>query len=171
MEYFTHYPSFFTATILEWKPLLKQDKYKEIIANSLAFLVREKRIVVYGFVMMSNHIPIIWRVMNEHQLVEVQQSFMKYTAQMMIKDLRNNHPQVLAHFFVGAKDRKHQIWERNPLSIELHSNDVLYQKLHYIHNNPVKAGLCLQPEDYHYSSASLYLKQINVWNFLTIWEG
>jgi putative transposase len=171
MEFLAHYPSFFTATILEWKPLLKQDKYKEIITNSLAFLVREKRVEVYGFVIMSNHIHIIWRVMNEHKLAEVQQSFMKFTAQMMIKDLRNHHPQVLAHFFVDAKDRKYQIWERNPLSIELHSNEVFYQKLHYIHNNPVKAGLCLLPEDYYFSSASLYIKQLNVWNFLTTLEG
>ena len=171
MEYLAHYPSFFTATILEWKPLLKQDKYKEIIVNSLAFLVKEKRIEVYGFVIMSNHIHIIWRIMNEHKLSEVQQSFMKFTAQMILKDLRNNHPKVLAHFFVDAKDRKYQIWERNLLSIELHRNEVLYQKLHYIHNNPVKVGLCIFPEDYHYSSALLYIKQINVWSFLTVWEG
>ena len=171
MEYSEHHPLFFTATILEWKPLLKQEKYKEIITNSLSFLVNEKRVEVYGFVIMSNHIHLIWRIMNGHQLAEVQQSFMKFTAQKIIKDLKSNHPQVLAHFYVGASDRKCQIWERNSLSIELHSNAVLLQKLYYIHNNPVKAGLCLQPEAYHYSSASLYLNQINVWNFLTHWEG
>ncbi len=72
---------------------------------------------MYGFVIMSNHIHIIWRIRNEHKLAEVQQSFMKLTAQMILKDLRNNYPKVLAHFFVDAKDRKYQIWERNPLSV------------------------------------------------------
>ena len=171
MEYSQHYPLFFTATILEWKPLLKQEKHKEIIASSLSFLVKENRIKVYGFVIMSNHIHIIWRVMNNYKLQDVQQSFMKYTAQMIVKDLRNNHPQVLEHFVVNATDRKYQIWECNPLSIELHSNEVLYQKLNYIHQNPVKAGLCLQAADYHYSSASLYLNKSTVWNFLTEWEA
>ena len=47
---------FFTATILEWKKLLKQDKYKEIVISSLRFLVKEERVKVYAFVIMENHI-------------------------------------------------------------------------------------------------------------------
>ena len=47
---------FFTATIKEWKHLLKPDKYKEIIVDSLRFLVAEKRVRVCGFVIMPNHI-------------------------------------------------------------------------------------------------------------------
>ncbi len=39
----TEYPQFFTATILLWKKLLKQDKYKDIIIDSLRFLVKDKR--------------------------------------------------------------------------------------------------------------------------------
>ena len=38
------WPQFFTATINDWKPLLEQDKYKDIIVNSLKFLVNDKRI-------------------------------------------------------------------------------------------------------------------------------
>ncbi len=170
MEYPIYYPSFFTATILEWKHLLKPNKFKDIIINSLSFLVKEKRAEVFGFVIMSNHIHIIWRVTNKFKPADVQQSFLKFTAQTIIRDLKENHPKVLEQFFVGAKDRKYQIWERNPLSIELHSNDVLLQKLNYIHNNPVKAGLCLTEEEYHYSSASLYSKELPVWNFVTHWK-
>jgi hypothetical protein len=46
-EQFYH-PQFFTATILEWKHLLKPDKYKELIIESLRFLVREKRVEVFA---------------------------------------------------------------------------------------------------------------------------
>ena len=170
MELPIYYPSFYTATILEWKHLLKQEKYKEIIASSLAYLVKEKRVEVFGFVFMSNHIHIIWRIMNNHKPQKVQQSFMKYTAQMILNDIKLNHPKVLEHFYVDAKDRKYQIWERNPLSVEIHSNEVMLQKLNYIHNNPLKAGICSLAEDYIYSSASLYIKNKTVWNFLTKWE-
>ena len=52
-----------------------------------------------------------------HLPKDVQQSFMKYTSQMIIKDLRNNHPPVLKHFLVKASDRKYQVWERNPLRV------------------------------------------------------
>lgn len=168
MEIVAYYPEFFTATILEWKHLLKQDQYKDIIINSLEFLVQQKRIVVYGFVIMNNHIHIIWQVQGNNKPKEIQLSFMRYTAQMIIKDLRNNHQQVLAHFRVDSIDRKHQIWERNPLSIELRSREVFEQKLNYIHENPVKANLCLLPEDYVFSSAAYYYCiNKNRWDFIT----
>ena len=41
------YPQFFTADIFEWNPLLKQDKYKRIIVDSLQFLVKSKRVKVF----------------------------------------------------------------------------------------------------------------------------
>ena len=42
--------AFFTATIFGWKHLLKPDKYKRIILDSLQFLVENGRIRLYGFV-------------------------------------------------------------------------------------------------------------------------
>ena len=155
MAFTEHYPQFFTATILEWKPLLKPDKYKGIITDSLAFLVKDNRVKVYGFVLMMNHIHIIWQVKAGHKPTAVQHSFMKFTAQMIKMDLQKNHPKVLEHFYVGAKDRAFQIWERNALGIEIKSDKIFNQKLDYLHQNPVKAGLCSFPEDYIYSSASL----------------
>jgi putative transposase len=167
MNFSEYYPDYFTATILEWKHLLKPDKYKDIIISSLEFLVKERRIKVYGFVIMSNHIHLIWQVQQGHLATDVQLSFMKFTAQMIIKDLRNNHPAVLEKFLVKASDRKHQIWKRNPLSVSLWNQGVFKQKLNYIHNNPVVAGLCQFPSNYHYSSASFYQKQSSTWKFLT----
>ncbi len=55
------WPQFFTATILEWKPLLQEDSYKNIILNSLQFLVNKKKIRLYAFVIMNNHIHLIWQ--------------------------------------------------------------------------------------------------------------
>ena len=45
----TESPQFFTATILEWKRLLKPDKFKDIIISSLEFLVKNKRVQVNAF--------------------------------------------------------------------------------------------------------------------------
>jgi putative transposase len=56
---FDYHPQFFTATILEWKPLLKEDAFKNIIIDSLRFLKNEKSIVIYAFVIMPNHIHLI----------------------------------------------------------------------------------------------------------------
>jgi putative transposase len=50
---------FFTATILDWKKLLQPEKHNKIIADSLAFLVKENIVKVYAFTIMDNHIHLI----------------------------------------------------------------------------------------------------------------
>ena len=43
-EEYVHYPAIhFTATMHEWKPLLANDSYKDIIVDSLQTLVSKKR--------------------------------------------------------------------------------------------------------------------------------
>jgi putative transposase len=164
-----HYIQFFTATNLLWKKLLKPNKYKQIIMDSLKFLVENKRVKVYGFVIMPNHIHIVWKINENHKLDDVQRDFLKYTAQMIKFDLTENHPQVLTHFEVNLKDRKYQFWERNPLSIDLFSREVIYQKLFYIHSNPLqeKWRLVEKPEDYWYSSYRFYEFGVDDFGFLT----
>lgn len=83
-----HYPQFFTATILWWKKLLKPDKYKQIIVDSLAFLVKDGRVKVYGFVIMLNHIHVVWRIHEDRLREDVQRDFLKYTAQQIKFDLQ-----------------------------------------------------------------------------------
>ncbi len=57
-----YHPQYFTTTILDWQHLLKPDKYKDIIIQSLQFLVKEKRIELNAFAIMSNHIHLIWQI-------------------------------------------------------------------------------------------------------------
>ena len=97
----------------------------------------------------------------------MQRDFLKYTAQQIKKDILSNHSEDLEHYKVNSKDRKYQFWERNPLSIEIWSENVLLQKLKYIHENPVRSGLCKYADDYKYSSARFYKFGKDNWGFLT----
>lgn len=99
----------------------------------------------------------------------MEQHFSKYTAQQLKFKLLDHNPNDLVNYLSTQKDRQYQFWERRPYKATMYSREILEQKLDYIHNNPVKAGLCLLPEDYHYSSASYYLKynDSNKGNLLT----
>jgi REP element-mobilizing transposase RayT len=118
---------------------------------------------------MSNHIHLIWQIQPGHTKENVQRDFLKYTSQTIIRDLELNHHEVLKVFAVNAKDRKYQIWQRNPLSIDLWTKKVYIQKMEYIHNNSVTAGLCICPELYKYSSAKFYEKGEDEFGMLTHW--
>jgi REP element-mobilizing transposase RayT len=169
--YPTEWPQYFTATIKDWLPLLNIDKYKNIIIDSLHFMVENKRIELNAFVVMTNHIHLIWQPLPGHSLFSIQLSFMKFTAQQIKFALIKDNNPLLGKCRVNKKDRAFQIWKRNPLSIELSSQNVFLQKLEYIHDNPVKAGLCLYPEEYHYSSASFYETGVDHFKMLTHYMG
>ncbi len=124
--------------MLKWKHLQKPDKYKDIIISSLAFLVKHKRCKVYGFVIMPNHIHIIWKINENHKLENVQRDFLKFTDQQIKLDLKSNYPDLLEKFKVNLKDREYQFWQRNPLSVYLYSCKAIEQKLDYIHLNPLQ---------------------------------
>jgi putative transposase len=172
------HPQFITITVYEWQHLLKPDKYKQLVLDSLSFLVSEKRVKVYAFVMLSNHMHLIWQVLEPHKRSAVQRDFLKYVSQHIKFDLTKNHHQVLLHFEVNKKDRKYQFWKRNALSVDLYSEGVFERKLEYlpvrqagIHMNPVKAGLCQLPEEYYFSSAAFYELNEKRFDFLSHHEG
>jgi len=79
----TYHPQFITATILEWKHLLKDDSFKEIIISSLQFLYKEGSIIVYAFVIMPNHIHMIRQIQDGYVQDKIQQRFLKFTGQQM----------------------------------------------------------------------------------------
>jgi putative transposase len=171
-QYTIHAPQYFTATIHEWQPVLADDKHKDIIIESLQYLVNRKRIELNAFVIMSNHIHLIWQALTGFTSSNVQASFMKYTAQQIKRSLiKNNKPDILDAFKVNKYDRDYQIWKREPLGIELLNETMFKQKLEYIHYNPVKAGLCTLPEEYYYSSARFYVDGANSFGMLKHYSG
>ena len=165
--FITEYPQFFTASIKGYHKLLEEDKYKDIIIDSLRFLVEDKRIKLYSFVLMSDHIHLIWQMQLLINPQHVQRDFLKYTAQKIKFDLQKNKPVILETFKSDANDRTYQFWKRRALSIELRTDKVYQQKLEYIHWNPIQAGRCRLPEEYKYSSALFYHTGIDNWGFLT----
>lgn len=160
---------FFTATIMDWKQLLKPDAHKKIIMDSLKFLVEDKRIFLYAFVIMPNHIHLLWDMQENHKINDVQRDFLKYTAQQIKFRLINTNPFLLSQFRTAGSDREYQFWQRNSFNKRVYNIKVFEQKLDYIHFNPIqdKWRLVKNPEDYHYSSARYYLQNIDDWGFIT----
>ncbi len=171
-EEYLHYPAnYFTATIQEWKPLLANDNYKNIIIDSLEHLVIKNRIELNAFVIMNNHVHFIWQTLQSFTPSQNQASLMKFTSRQLLLSLLAGDRDFHALFKVGKYDRDYQVWKREPLSIELLNKVMFIQKLEYIHYNPVKAGMCEAPEDYLYSSARFYLDGTNSFGMLKYYSG
>lgn len=150
---------FFTAVCYNWLKLLDSDEAKQIVIEALKFRVEQQQVKVGAFVVMPNHIHVIWRIQNDFKLEDVQRDFLKFTAKKIIELIRQRDGQKkLEEIYVGAKDRAFQVWKRDSMSIDLFSEKFVLQKIDYIHNNPCQPhwNLAAHPLDYRFSSALYY---------------
>lgn len=130
-------------------------------------MVNDKRIWLYGFVLMPNHIHLMWRRCDEWVAKSTEQIFLKFTAQQIKFRLVSTAPEELEKYRSTQRDRKYHFWERRPYKATMYNEKVASQKIDYMHYNPVKAGLCDMPEDYKYSSARFYELNKDEWGFIT----
>jgi putative transposase len=164
---FRKYPEFITVTCLHWLPLLERDAIKDIFIASLANLVSRRIVSVFAFVIMPNHVHMIWCINDGFERADVQRDLLKFTARAILSYLQTADVYLYHQLRVDDADRKYQVWERNSLSIPIFCRDVAYQKLNYIHNNPVKAGLTHARINYQYSTAAFYETKEVRWPFLS----
>jgi len=159
---------FFTSTILQWRLLLLDDKYKIIIIDSLRYLSQNNFINIYSFVIMPNHFHVIWELLEMNGKELPSASFMKYTSHQFMKLLKLESPLLLKQYEVLSNSRKHQFWQEQPLAIELYTDKVFLQKMDYIHNNPLQSKweLTNEPKNYMFSSAKFHETEIDEFGFL-----
>ncbi len=56
----------------------------------------------------------------------------------------------------NSRNSEYQFWRQDNQPMELYSAAFVFQKMNYIHQNPVEAGIVEKAEEYLYSSARDY---------------
>lgn len=170
---------FITASIIEWKHLFVVDEYAKIVLNSLEWMQKEKRILLFAFVIMPSHIHAILKP-ESNPIGEIVQQFGSFTAHEILKKLsQQKRTEWLEIFQQNKRDPRHQhsIWQ-DIQAKNIYSMDFLQQKMEYIHQNPVAKNWKLTEDraDYAYSSAGYYdygrkpvieITDINEWLTIT----
>jgi REP element-mobilizing transposase RayT len=154
---------FVTASISGWKHLLVESKYMQIVLDSLVWLQNEKRILLFTFVIMPSHLHLILKP-EAKTIGEILQDFGSYTAHTFLQELRKDKKaDLLKLFHEERRDarHKHSIWQ-DIQTKNIYSTEFLFQKMEYIHSNPVSKDWKLVNDraEYKYSSACFYDKGI-----------
>ena len=156
---------FVSFAVVEWLDVFTRIEYKEILLDSLHYCQKYKGMEIFAWCMMTNHVHLLFRCISNHQPESVLGDFKRFTSNAIVKAIKENPREsrkdwLLNHFKKAASQssnvKHYQFWRHDNKPIELWSNKVISEKLNYIHNNPVKAGLVEFPEDYIYSSAKDY---------------
>jgi putative transposase len=156
--------NYLTLTTVGWIDVFTRQRYRDIVIDSLKYCQEKKGLRISGYVIMSNHIHMMVYTEVGFQLSDVLRDLKKFTANTILKSIqtdpesRRDWLMYLFKYF-GKKDgsdREHQFWQSDNHPIALWSQEVIWQKLDYIHLNPVRAGMVSKPQDYVYSSAGDY---------------
>lgn len=161
---------FWTDTIKNWRTLLANDVYKTIIIKCWRELVTRKKIKIYGFVIMPNHLHLLWEMIDHNGKEMPYASFNKFTSHQFLDTLRKERPEEVIHYKENDdSERKHRFWQRDALAIRMDSKKKAEQKLDYIHLNPLQErwSLVIKPEDYRWSSARFYETGIDEFGIIT----
>jgi REP element-mobilizing transposase RayT len=107
---------------------------------------------------MENHFHII---VQSKELSEKIRHFKSYTAREIINIFKQKKRTRLLRQLKNAKltyktESTHQIWQEGFHPKQIIGDDMIIQKVEYIHKNPVKRGYVDHPEDWRYSSARNY---------------
>ncbi|EAZ80209.1 REP-associated tyrosine transposase [Algoriphagus machipongonensis] len=156
---------FVTFTVIEWIDLFTRREYRDIFLDSLRYCQKFKGLDLCAYCIMSSHIHMILGRNGELTLQGLMRDIKKFTSVKILEAIKTSHTEsrkdiLLWHFGKAGRANSNnthfQVWQQHSHPIELNTNEKVSRCLHYIHQNPVKAGIVLSQEDYLYSSAVNY---------------
>lgn len=155
---------FVTITVVHWIDLFTRPDYKYMIVDSLKYCQKNKGLNLHAWCIMSSHIHMIVSKSGKASLSEILRDFKKFTSKRiieLIEKINESRREWLVNAFEKAADRikrnsKYKVWQDGNHPILLDTNKMLDQRLHYLHDNPVEAGIVEEPEYYLFCSARNY---------------
>ena len=152
---------FVTTTAVGHAHLFRRDVIKRIILDSLHHLRTTRKIKLFVFVIMPNHIHIIAQFSEEYPLSDVMRDFKKFTARQIYRHFQaEGNTKVLEVLNrEGEKvKQEYKVWEDGYDARDVYSTKFLQQKMDYIHHNPCQPQwkLVEMPEEYLWSTAGFY---------------
>lgn len=159
---------FLTLQVVFWLDVFTRKEYRDVFIDSLVFCRKHKSLEVFAYVIMSNHVHLMVRSQSG-KLSDTIRDLKKFTAKTIIDSIKNENESrkkwLLSEMAFAARKHKrnsnYQMWTHENHAVELTSNIMMDQRLDYIHQNPVEAGIVANPEEYLYSSARNYCKNMN----------
>ncbi len=156
---------FISPTVVDWVDVFIRTIYKEILLDSIRYCQREKGLVVHAWVIMSSHFHMIVSRKSDTLLEEILRDMKKFTSFKLLQAIKENGSESRQEWMLklfsqhggkNSNNSKFQFWQQDNHPVELSTNEMMDQRLDYIHNNPVEAGYVEFPEEYLYSSARDY---------------
>jgi REP element-mobilizing transposase RayT len=158
---------FVSFAVVEWIDVFTRDEYRLVFTNSLNHCINNKGLIVYGWVIMTNHVHLVISLNAETNstLSDIMRDLKKYTAMHLIKAIRENLQESRREWMIrmfnfagrnNSNNSNFQFWQQDNHPILLKDAGLLSRAMHYLHQNPVVAGLVDNASAFIWSSARDY---------------
>ena len=160
--YLDNHSYFFTSKTVEGISVFESQRPKEILLDLMNFYREKYETKIQAYVIMPTHLHLIINSQEGGNVKSFMQNLLRKSSIRIVKYLEENLEQnidvmksqrILKSFRNHAnKPSQHAVWKEKSKGIPIYTDRVMKIKLDYIHNNPVRAGLAKEPQDYLYSS-------------------
>ncbi|PIB39404.1 REP-associated tyrosine transposase [Maribacter sp. 4G9] len=167
---------YMTLTVVDWADVFTRKNHKQAIIESLRYCMAHKGLNLYAYCIMTNHLHLIANCNEPYQLSGTIRDFKRHSARTILNQIINE-PESRRENFVqlfknaaknNLKSKVFKFWKTGNHAIELYSEKFLWDKINYIHNNPVVEKFVAKPEYWLYSSASNYVEANSVLPEVTV---
>jgi putative transposase len=165
-------PHFLTCTVVGWLPVFTRPDSVQIVLDSWKFLQAHERLTLFGYVILENHLHL---VASAEDLSKEIGDFKAFVARQIIDLLEARKVKTLLSQLrdhkAGHKTRStYQLWQEGSHPQVILHEEMMRQKLDYMHYNPVERGYVDRPRDWRYSSARNYEGEPGLIDVMTGWE-
>ena len=157
---------FITFTCYKWMHLIHNVNGYDIIYKQFDHLQKQGHFII-GYVIMPNHLHVLIAFKNTGKAINsIVGNIKRFIAYEIVERLQENNEDLILDTLaagVNATDKSrgklHQVFEPSFDYKECNSNELINQKLHYMHNNPIAGiwNLAQNPMEYKHRSAKFYL--------------
>ncbi|GAB2765330.1 transposase [Rhabdobacter roseus] len=155
---------FLTMTVVDWVDVFTRPSYRLLMVDSLRYCQQEKGLRLFAWCLMSNHLHLLAAAADSYNLSDILRDMKKFTSKRLVKAIQEEPESrrnwMLQRFAYAGKYRtnvkEYKFWQDGNHAKECTSQAFLLEKLHYIHQNPVRNLLVEEAEQYLFSSARNY---------------
>lgn len=157
---------FVTSSVVGFVKIFKLKSLCNIMIDNLNYYQNRGDFTIIAYVVMLDHFHLVIKINKGLTVSQCIGNFKRVTSGRITSELeRTGNDRLLSSLRKGAmmeptKDSK--VWEYRFDSFVITNENTLRQKIEYIHNNPVKAGLVSGPTEWRYSSARNYTGLVGI---------
>lgn len=147
---------FITFSCYRRLPLLRSARARNAFVSELARLRDELQFRLIGYVVMPEHVHLLISEPRQGTPSTMLQKLKLRVARRLRKWRRKTHPGQMRLPFEESAEPLRAFWQPRFYDFNVYSERKRIEKLHYMHENPLKRGLAKHPKEWPWSSWGFY---------------